>query len=490
MSMKAFNRVLFVFTFFVGGYVWADTQAPLTIGLIGDSTVASTYGWGPAFASRFNDEAKVLNYAKNGATLPSLSKKLDELLKLKPDYVLVQFGHNDQKKYDTEAYSENLKSYVERIKQAGGRPVILSSVTRRFFDEDGKIKPRESGVKANLSYYAKAAQAVAQDEGVLFIDLNAISIEHHNQIDPEASAAYNFNETDTTHFSKQGADAIATLVLTELKVIVPEIKDYLNEPESVESPWLGSRSSFHSFAQYNFEMEGTKCKVVVPDTIAEGKPWIWRARFWGHEPQTDVALLERGFHVVYADVAGLYGSPQAVKRWDAFYQYLTETHGFDSKAVLEGMSRGGLIVFNWAASNPDKVYCIYADAPVCDFKSWPGGQGTSQGSQTEWERCLAAYEMTEAEALSYQLNPIDNLGALARANIPLLYVVGDADQVVPVAENTALIEARYQELGGQITVIHKSGVGHHPHSLKDPSRIVEFIMKHARPSSVRASLNN
>jgi lysophospholipase L1-like esterase len=56
----------------------------MKIGLIGDSTVAAESGWGPAFASRFNDKAKVINYAKNGATLESLSKKLDELVKLKP----------------------------------------------------------------------------------------------------------------------------------------------------------------------------------------------------------------------------------------------------------------------------------------------------------------------------------------------------------------------------------------------------------------------
>jgi hypothetical protein len=66
----------------------------------------------------------------------------------------------------------------------------------------------------------------------------------------------------------------------------------------------------------------------------------------------------------------------------------------------------------------------------------------------------------------------------------LLHVVGDADQVVPVAENTAVIEKRYKELGGSIQVIHKKDVGHHPHSLKDPLLIVNFILKHAQPASL------
>jgi pimeloyl-ACP methyl ester carboxylesterase len=104
-----------------------------------------------------------------------------------------------------------------------------------------------------------------------------------------------------------------------------------------------------------------------------------RARFWGHEPQTDIALLEHGFHIVYCDVADLYGSDKAVQRWNSFYKRMVKA-GFNKKVALEGMSRGGLIVYNWAAQNPEKVACIYADAPVMDFKSWPMGQGKSAGS--------------------------------------------------------------------------------------------------------------
>ena len=240
------------------------------------------------------------------------------------------------------------------------------------------------------------------------------------------------------------------------------------------------KGSFHGFDQYSFNLNEIPCKVVVPAKVASGKPWIWRARFWGHEPQTDVALLDQGFHVVYADVAGLFGSPKAVERWNEFYRYLTEEHGFDKKAVLEGMSRGGLIIFNWTACNPDKVHCIYADAPVCDFKSWPGGKGSGKGSPPSWGQCLKAYTLTEDQALAYKKNPTDNLEPIANAKIPLLHVVGDIDDVVPVSENTALIEKRYLELGGPIQVIHKPDVGHHPHSLKDPQPIVDFILQHAR----------
>jgi pimeloyl-ACP methyl ester carboxylesterase len=241
----------------------------------------------------------------------------------------------------------------------------------------------------------------------------------------------------------------------------------------------GRKSQWNDYDRTDLTVAGQRAWVVAPTKPAAGLPWIWRARFFGHEPQTDLALLEKGFHLVYTDVGGLFGSPEAVKRWDAFYMLLTEKHGLSKKPALEGMSRGGLIIFNWAIANPDKVACIYGDAPVCDFKSWPGGKGKGKGGGGAWQQCMKAYGFkNEAEALAYKGNPVDSLEPLAKARIPLLLVVGDADNVVPVTENAAIVEERYRKLGGPITVIHKPGVGHHPHSLKDPAPIVEFVLEH------------
>jgi len=214
---------------------WPELRAaaqPVVIGLIGDSTVADTYGWGPALAKRCKPTATVLNYAKNGATPDSLSRRLDALLEHKPDHVLVQFGHNDMKKYDAKAYGAKLASYVKRIRKAGGRPVVLSSVTRRHFDDSGKIAPRVVEGDRALPGFAGEAKAVARRENVPFIDLNAISIRHHNEIGPDASAAYNFKETDRTHFSPEGAAAIAGLIIAELKTAAPELAVHLKWPVS------------------------------------------------------------------------------------------------------------------------------------------------------------------------------------------------------------------------------------------------------------------
>ena len=238
---------------------------------------------------------------------------------------------------------------------------------------------------------------------------------------------------------------------------------------------------WNGFARADFKLDGRSCIVVAPKETAPGKPWIWRARFFGHEPQTDIALLGKGFHLVYMDVGNMYGAPMAVEHWNEFYAHLVGKHGFAKKAVLEGMSRGGLIIFNWAKANPEKVACIYGDAPVCDIRSWPGGMGAGRGNKGDWERCKKAYAITEENLDDFKGNPIDGLEPLAKAGVPILNVCGAADDVVPMAENTDVLKERYEALGGSIRVIAKEGVGHHPHSLKDPKEIVEFILSHTSP---------
>lgn len=240
----------------------------------------------------------------------------------------------------------------------------------------------------------------------------------------------------------------------------------------------GQKTEWNGFDRYDFQLDGRDAIVVTPKKAAAGRPWIWRARFFGHEPGADIALLNRGFHLVYIDVVDLYGCPKAVGHWNAFYEFLTKKHGLAAKPALEGMSRGGLMIYNWAAANPDKVACIYADAPVCDIKSWPGGMGKGPGSPDDWEKCKKAYGISAENLAAFKGNPLDNLEPLAKAGVPLLHVCGALDDVVPMLENTDIVEKRYKELGGSITVIVKPDCGHHPHSLKDPTPIVEFVMKH------------
>jgi pimeloyl-ACP methyl ester carboxylesterase len=245
-------------------------------------------------------------------------------------------------------------------------------------------------------------------------------------------------------------------------------------------PLPGKTSDWHGFTKHDFEVDGKSVLIVAPKEAAPGRPWVWHGEFFGHKPAPDIALLGKGFHIAYMRVPDMLGSPQAVAHWNAFYKEATEKYGLSKKVALVGLSRGGLYCYNWAAANPERVASIYGDAPVCDFKSWPGGKGKGKGSARDWKLVIERYGFKdEAAALAYDKNPVDNLKPLAAAGVPLLHVYGDADDVVPWEENTGLIAERYKQLGGSILLIGKKGVGHHPHGLEDSTPIVDFIVKHS-----------
>ena len=180
-----------------------------------------------------------------------------------------------------------------------------------------------------------------------------------------------------------------------------------------------------------------RCIVVVPKSPAPGNPWSWQACYWDHEPQAEVELLRRGFHVAFV-------TTDPGKTWDAWYAYLTEKHGLSKKPAFIGMSRGGINEYDWTSVNPDKVACIYADNPAIR---------------------PAAF---------------DKLDDLARRDVPLLNICGSLDFLLE--RHTLPIESRYHQLGGRITVMIKEGAAHHPHSLRNPKIIADWIEQNSKPS--------
>ena len=241
-----------------------------------------------------------------------------------------------------------------------------------------------------------------------------------------------------------------------------------------------STSLYNGYARHDFKVSGLDALVVEPKIVAKGRPWIWRCEFFDHRPMLDLALLANGYHLAYINLGNTFGAPVPMAMFGRLYQELTgPTWHLNRRVVLEGFSRGGLYAYNWAVKNPDKVMAIYGDAPVCDFKTWPyGGQGAAR-SEDDWKQLIANYGFpNEQAALSYPFNPVDNLEVLAQAHVPIIHVVGDADETVPVKANTGLVEQRYKALHGTIKVIHKPGGLHHPHSLDDPTPLVEFLVKH------------
>jgi sialidase-1 len=243
--------------------------------------------------------------------------------------------------------------------------------------------------------------------------------------------------------------------------------------------------SWKGFDKVEFTFENRGAWYVKPHKALPGNPWVWRAHFPTWHTEMDSILLSRGFHVAYVNTNDMFGHPKAMQVWDQFYDYLVKEKQFAPKVALEGVSRGGLYVYGWAKRNPDKVSCIYAEAPVCDPKSWPGGKGKGPGSKDDWASWLKLYNLTEEQAKDFKDIPLNDLAGLAAFKVPILHVIGLADKVVPVAENSDLLVKNYLQLGGPISVYpmtrgEQKLDGHH-FPIEHPEFFANFIYQNSVP---------
>lgn len=387
------------------------------------------------------------------------TEKYRESLEYNPDIVIIKLGTNDANERNDAYRSTFPKDYRRLVDEYLNLPshpqVILLTPVHCFLPSN-----QDEVIKAEI---IPVIEQTAYERNLDIVNL-------HNLFGDEW---IEFLMPDKLHPSNIGAGMLAQKIYQYIAVEKHDVDIIKNFPLKPVKEF-----NFHGYKGYEYDNNGVKYYIVKPHHTAKGNPWIWRARFWGHEPQVDIDLLEQGFHLTYCDVAELFGSPKAVERWDEFYALAVKA-GLNQKAVLEGMSRGGLIIYNWAAKNPKKVACIYGDAPVMDIKSWPLNWGDClDENKRSMSLLLEAYDFANAEeAMAWNKNPLNHARKLAKAKIPMIHVVGDIDEGVPVAENTAIFEREVAKYGHSVHVIHKPNVGHHPHSLNNPEKIVSFILK-------------
>ncbi len=201
---------------------------------IGDSTVAThspdtgTYGWGQVISEFFNDGVECVNLAKSGRSSKSfiLEGSWKDTLTQRPDYLFIQFGHNDcPEKGERETdpgsdYMEYLRRYVDEGREAGATPILVSPLTRRRFGKDGKIRTK-------LRPYADAMISVGTEREVPIIDLHAKSVELFESLGDSGSADLNCSAEDRTHLSMNGAREMARLVVQDLAKVEPRLAPYL-----------------------------------------------------------------------------------------------------------------------------------------------------------------------------------------------------------------------------------------------------------------------
>jgi len=238
----------------IGLFTASDSPHVITIFTIGDSTCANKplsnenleRGWGQALSSYFDSRYVVVdNHALNGRS--SLSFRNEGrwnvvLERIKPgDYVLIQFGHNDQKPNPDRhtdpgsTFNDQLKQYVEETRAKGGNPVLLTSIIRRKFDEQGQLVDTHGA-------YIQAVKDVAAELGVPLIDHNRTSHELVQQLGPEASKrlfmwvekgsnpAAPEGKQDDTHLRAAGARTMARMVAEALEAqcqaLAPHVRYY------------------------------------------------------------------------------------------------------------------------------------------------------------------------------------------------------------------------------------------------------------------------
>ena len=224
--------------FFLGIFISAcqPEKDSFTIYTIGDSTMADKKpevypetGWCQVIAEYFDESVTVKNHAVNGRSTKSFigEGRWESILdSLKPgDYVFIQFGHNDQKKYDSTryatpfgTYSGNLKKFIIESREKGAAPVLFTPIVRRKFGGNGKLVDTHGD-------YPKAMRQVADELEAPLIDLQRITEEWVNSLGDEPSkemylwtrpgGKYLEGRKDNTHLSEEGAKQVARFALQE-----------------------------------------------------------------------------------------------------------------------------------------------------------------------------------------------------------------------------------------------------------------------------------
>jgi len=212
----------------------AAAQAAPRVLLVGDSTMAPRTGYGEALCGLFLWQVECVNLARGGRSTKSYRAdgSWDRVAaalgsKEKPTYVLVQFGHNDQPGKAERAtdlvreFPANLARYVDEIRAAGARPVLVTPLTRRAFRPDGTLED-------SLAPWAAAVAAVAAERGVPLLDLHADSVAAVSRLGPRvadtlAMAPPPEKPFDRTHVGPRGAALFARMVAAELQGAVPEL---------------------------------------------------------------------------------------------------------------------------------------------------------------------------------------------------------------------------------------------------------------------------
>jgi len=226
--------------------------AKIKIALVGDSTQTRNAGYGLGFCANLTDGVTCINDAKGGASTKTYYQEgyWEKALAGKPDYMLIQFGHNDEESQghlarETNLQSEypaNLKRYVREARAHGVIPILVTPLTRRYYESDGKIH-------SDLLAHAEAMKKVAAEEHTPLIDLQADSIAYLNTLTEAQGQALGITKKDAqgntipdkTHLNYEGSYVFGRMVAVDMAKAVPALAPYVKKG-AAPLPAAGIRS--------------------------------------------------------------------------------------------------------------------------------------------------------------------------------------------------------------------------------------------------------
>ena len=211
------------------------SPSPIRIVLVGDSTVTDDSGWGGGFRKLVDEAVDIVNTAANGRSSKSFIEegRWAEALAKRGQYYLIQFGHNDEPGKGPEretdpktTYRGNMARYVDDVRAIGAKPILVTSLVRRLYKEDGTIRTTQTP-------YVEAVRALAVEKQVPLVDLHATSLadaEHAgDDVWADLSPRDEKGEVDRTHLNAKGSEVVARMVVDALRRVAPELASRFRE---------------------------------------------------------------------------------------------------------------------------------------------------------------------------------------------------------------------------------------------------------------------
>lgn len=233
---------------------------------------------------------------------------------------------------------------------------------------------------------------------------------------------------------------------------------------------------WNDFKEENMKFLERDAKIIYPSTKPNGK-LILKAEYLDAFPDFEIEMLKKGYYLCYITHNTRWANDEEVNVTAEFVKYVAEMLNIEPKCIVVGMSCGGLLGSRLAEEYPELVSVLYLDAPVLNILSM-AGLGESKEADSFWRELSCTYGFSKTSVINFRKSPIDKMEPLIKNNIPIIMIYGNADTTVIYEENGKVLEEYYKENGGIIKVIPKSMCHHHPHGLKDPTPIIEFVERY------------